>query len=98
MAVKGPFGGVGAPTPLLDAYSSSCDHILMDIIWKLHFLYPTKLVGCVYAEKKVEKICQHFLEQDKTHFFGVGAPTPNFDLSSNSYKKIRYKNTYFFHN
>ena len=88
MTVKGPLGGVGAPTPLLDAYSSSCDHIYIKKASKLHFLCPTKLVGCVYAEKKVEKICQNFLEEDKTHFFGIGAPTPNFDLSSNSYNNI----------
>ena len=88
MAVKGPFGGVGAPTPLLDAYSSSCDHIYIKKAGQLHFLYPTKLVEYESAEKKVENVCQYFLEEAKTHFFGVGAPTPNFDLSSNYYNNI----------
>ena len=86
MAVKGPFGGVGAPTPLLDAYSSSCDHIYIKKAGQLHFLYPTKLDE--YAEEKIEKFHQHFLEEDENHFFGIGAPTPNFDLSSNSYDNI----------
>ena len=88
MAVKGQFGGVGSPMPLLDAYSSSCDHIYIKKAGQLHFLYSTKLIKYEYAEEKNEKIHRHFLEEDKTCFFGVGAPMPNFDHSSNSYNNI----------
>ena len=52
------------------------------------FLYPTKLVGYKYVEKNVEKIPQHFLEEKKTHFFGVGAPTPILKPYISSYDRI----------
>ena len=44
------------------------------------------------VEKKVEKIQQHFLKEDKTHFFGVGAPTPIFKPYISSYDCIFDKN------
>ena len=36
----------------------------------------TRLVIYEYVEEFVEKIPQHFLEENKTHFFHVGAPMP----------------------
>ena len=45
-------------------------------------------MGYKYVEKYVEKIPQHFLEEKKTHFFGVGAPTPIFEPYISSYNHI----------
>ena len=87
-AFKGPIRGIGAPTPIFEPYISSYNHIFDQNATKLHFLYPTKLVGYKYVEKNVEKIPQHFLEEKKTHFFGVGAPTPIFEPYISSYNHI----------
>ena len=40
------------------------------------------------GRKNVEKIPQCFLEEKKTHFFGVGAPTPIFEPYISSYNHI----------
>ena len=85
---KGPIKGVGAPTPNFDPYASSYNHIFIQNTRKLHFLYPARLVGYEYVEENVEKIPQHFLEEKKTHFFGVGAPTPIFEPYISSYNHI----------
>ena len=85
---KTHFFGVGAPTPIFEPYISSYNHIFDQNATKLHFLYPTKLVGYKYVEKNVEKIPQHFLEEKKTHFFGVGAPTPILKPYISSYDRI----------
>ena len=87
-AFKGPIRGIGAPTPIFEPYISSYNHIFDQNATKLHFLYSTKLVGYKYVEKNVEKILQHFLEEKKTHFFGVGAPTPIFEPYISSYIHI----------
>ena len=40
----------------------------------------TKLAGYQYAGgKNAEKILQHFLEENKTYCFGIGAPMPIFE-------------------
>ena len=82
------FFGVGAPMPIFEPYISSYNHIFDQNATKLHFLYPTKLVGYKYVEKNVEKIPQHFLEEKKTHFFGVGAPAPILEPYISSYDCI----------
>ena len=76
LAFKCPIGGVGAPRPILDSYTSSYNHIFIWNTSKLHFLYPTKLVECEYVKKNVKKISQYFSEKKKTYFFGFGAPMP----------------------
>ena len=91
-AFKGPIRGVGAPMPNFDPYTSSYNHIFIQNTSKLHFLYPARLVGYEYVEENVEKIPQHFLEENKTHFFGVGAPTPIFESYISSYNHIFGKN------
>ena len=50
-------------------------------------------MGYEYVEKNVEKIPQHFLEKNKTHFFGVGAPMPIFKPYISSYDHIFGQNT-----
>ena len=82
------FKGIGAPTPNFDPYASSYNHIFIQNNSKLHFLYPARVVGYEYVEKNVEKILQHFLEEKKIHFFGVGAPTPIFEPYISSYNHI----------
>ena len=67
---------------------SSYNHIFDQNATKLHFLYTTKLVGYEYVKKSIEKIPQNFLEEKKTHFFGVGAPTPIFEPYISSYNYI----------
>ena len=79
--------------PIFEPYISSYNHIFDQNATKLHFLYPTKLVGYEYVEKNVEKIPQHFLEKNKTHFFGVGAPMPIFKPYISSYDHIFGQNT-----
>ena len=87
-AFKDAIRGVGAPTSNFDLYASSYNHIFIQNTSKLHFLYPARLVGYEYVEENVEKIPQHFLEEKKTHFFGVGAPTPIFKPYISSYDRI----------
>ena len=82
------FFGVGAPTSIFEPYISSYNHSFDQNFTKLHFLYPTKIVGYKYVENNVEKILQHFLEEKKTHFFGVGAPTPILKPYISSYDHI----------
>ena len=48
-------------------------------------------------EKNVEKIPQHFLEENKTHFFGVGAPMPIFKPYISSYDHIFTQKTIKLH-
>ena len=78
------FFGVGAPTPIFEPYISSYNHIFDQSATKLHFLLPTKLVGYEY----VEKVSQHFQEEKKDPFFGVGAPMPIFEPYISSYNHI----------
>ena len=77
---KTQFFGVGAPTPIFEPYISCYNHIFDQNATKLHFLYPTKLVGNEYVEKNIEKIPipQHFLEEKKTHFFWRWISNANF--------------------
>ena len=49
------FFGVGAPTPIFEPYISSYNHIFDQNATKLHFLYPTKLVGYEYVGKMSKK-------------------------------------------
>ena len=92
-AFKSPIRGVGAPTPNFDPYASSYNHIFIQNTRKLHFLCPARLVGYEYVEENVEKILQHFLEENKTHFFGVGAPMPIFKPYISSYDHTFGQNT-----
>ena len=48
----------------------------------------TRLVIYEYVEEFVEKIPQHFLEENKTHFFHVGAPMPILKPYISSYDHI----------
>ena len=50
---KKNFFGVGAPMPIFEPLISSNNHIFDQNATKLHFLYPTKLVGYKYVEKNV---------------------------------------------
>ena len=49
---KTHYFGVGAPMPIFEPYISSYNRIFDQSATKLHFLYPTKLVGYEYVEKK----------------------------------------------
>ena len=67
-AFKGPIRGIGAPTPIFEPYISSYNHIFDQNATKLHFLYPTKLVGYEYVEKMLKKSPNIFRGQKKiTH-------------------------------
>ena len=83
--------------PILEPYISSYNHIFIQNTIKLHFLYPARLVGYEYVEENFEKILQQFLEEKKTHFFGVGAPTPIFEPYISSYNHIFDQNATKFH-
>ena len=65
--------------PNFDPYASSYNYIFIQNASKLHFLYPARLVGYENVEKNVEKILQHFLDEKKNSFFGIGAPMPIFE-------------------
>ena len=84
MALKCPIGGVGAPLPILDSYTSSYKHIFIWNTSKLHFLYPSNLVEDEY----VKKIFQYFSVKKKIYFFSVGAPMPIFEPYISSYSHI----------
>ena len=71
LAFKCPIGGVGAPMPILDSYTSSYKHIFIWNTSKLHFLYPTKLVEYEYVKKNVKKIFQYFSEKKKPIFLAL---------------------------
>ena len=73
MAVKGPFGGVGAPLPNFDLSSNSYNNIFSLTAQKLHFLYSAKLVGYDYVWFFVKKSPHTFLEGERPLFFGDGA-------------------------
>ena len=75
MAVKGPFGGVGAPLPNFDLSSNSYNNIFSLTAQKLHFLYSAKLVGYDYVWFFVKKSPHTFLEGKRPLFFGDGAPS-----------------------
>ena len=61
--------GTGALTPILDPYACSDNHILNQTTPKLHFWYPTKLVGKYLVYFFVKKSPQHFLERRKEPYF-----------------------------
>ena len=84
LAFKCPIGGVGAPLPILDSYTSSYKHIFNWNTSKLHFLYPSNLVEDEY----VKKIFQYFSVKKKIYFFSVGAPIPIFEPYISSYSHI----------
>ena len=88
LALKCPIGGVGAPMPNLDSYTSSYKHIFIWNTSKLHFLYPTKLVEYEYVKKNVRKIFQYFSEKKKPIFFSFGTPMPIFEPYISSYSHI----------
>ena len=73
LAVKGPFGGVGAPLPNFDLSSNSYNNIFSLTAQKLHFLYSAKLVGYDYVWFFVKKSPHTFLEGERPLFFGDGA-------------------------
>ena len=75
LAVKGPFGGVGAPLPNFDLSSNSYNNIFSLTAQKLHFLYSAKLVGYDYVWFFVKKSPHTFLEGERPLFFGDGAPS-----------------------
>ena len=87
--------------PIVEPYISSYSHIFGQNASKLHFLYPTKLVEyeCIknnvekssnifQRRKNAERILHHFLEENKTFFFGIGAPMPIFEPYISSYSHI----------
>ena len=88
MAVKGPFGGVGAPLPNFDLSSNSCNNIFSLTAQKLHFLYSAKLVGYDYVWFFVKKSPHTFLEGKRPLVFGDGAPNiyPTQCTSKNYFK------------
>ena len=98
MVVKGPFGGVRAPTPNFDLSSNSYNNIFSLTAQKLHFLYSAKLVGYDYVWFFVKKSPHTFLEGERPLFFGDGAqrniyPTFIMILISRIYEmKTKYKN------
>ena len=51
LGFRSPIGGVGAPTPIFDQYSSSYKLIFIQNASKLHFCYSTKLVEYEYVKK-----------------------------------------------
>ena len=52
--------------PIFEPISALTNDIFDQTATKLHFLYTIKLVGYDYVEKNVEKISQHFIEENKT--------------------------------
>ena len=52
---KTHYFGVEAPMPIFEPYISSYNHIFDQNATKLHFLYPTKLVGYEYVGKMLKK-------------------------------------------
>ena len=69
LAVKGPFGGVGAPTPNFDLSSNSYNNIFSLTAQKLHFLYSAKLVGYDYVWFFCQKVPPHLFRGRKTLVF-----------------------------
>ena len=80
-ASKGPIKGVRALTPNFDPYACSYKHIFIQNASKLQLLYSTRLVGYEYVKINM-------LDKYKTHFWGVGAPTPIFEPYISSYIHI----------
>ena len=71
LAVKGPFGGVGAPLTNFDLSSNSYNNIFSLTAQKLHFLYSAKLVGYDYVWFFVKKSPHTFLEGERPLFLAT---------------------------